>query len=720
MRQKLKLIPKPQNNPLARGLTHFHRHGFRYDRLVTAVLLSLTGTVHAQTAQIAQTADVQKPDNEKSPSAKSAEAANATPYIDRVLNLGESDSSKLDIEFAPNPEGWPRAIRIDLQWAKSRTNGINSNAGGVNTKASLDTPNFGTFTLDGQFGHSLELANGANTGDQRRWPATLTLTQLGLPVAGGWLVNNTLGILAPAQIAIARQQPRIGLPTRALEGATTEWQSQQGVSVVGTIGRVGQLEGYPTPSFRPTGGDYIGVGGQTAQRFADGVMTSAINVTTVRGALNELGLFSATSNANTITSATTPTNVSFDSLFFAQRYQQQNFSLQANVVSATSSTGEQRQTASGVWIDADYEYQRHRYSGGLFRLEPKLNWAGMAMNSDVEGGYARYSYHTLRLSTDLSLEALRPVSHSTNSGASGTYLSGNLRYQISRDTSTGAGLNVRDYNGRGWQAYSNVQSRNAWGTGRLQIDLNESTGGNHAESLSFDQTFHEVGGLRLSTTLALTQETTPDFKRKTVLFSLAGGLNLLDDLTLDANLQTRRTISGPSDQAHTATIGVNWYFSRNWSLTGSVIIGSGRTDNIISLDPLAAPTVTTQRPSQHSYLLTIRYENRAGTPVAPLGGRIGGGGARVSGIVYLDANANGMADANEVGVPNLTVLLDGKFTSRTDAQGRFEFPFVGTGFHTLSAITDNLPLPWSMVNDGLTRFEVTPREAVRVNLPAVK
>jgi hypothetical protein len=88
--------------------------------------------------------------------------------------------------------------------------------------------------------------------------------------------------------------------------------------------------------------------------------------------------------------------------------------------------------------------------------------------------------------------------------------------------------------------------------------------------------------------------------------------------------------------------------------------------------------------------------------------------------VFLDANANGLADANEVGVANVTVVLDGKFTARTDAQGRYEFAFVGAGEHTVSLITDNLPLPWAVANDGAMRVKVVPRQTTRVDIGATK
>jgi len=110
-------------------------------------------------------------------------------------------------------------------------------------------------------------------------------------------------------------------------------------------------------------------------------------------------------------------------------------------------------------------------------------------------------------------------------------------------------------------------------------------------------------------------------------------------------------------------------------------------------------------PAQRSraYFLTLRYEERAGSLTVPIGGRPGGAAGGISGTLYLDLNDNGQRDAAEPGAPNVTVLLNGRFSARTDEAGRFEFPFVAVGTHTISVVPDNLPLPWSI---GDAKFEV--------------
>jgi protocatechuate 3,4-dioxygenase beta subunit len=88
--------------------------------------------------------------------------------------------------------------------------------------------------------------------------------------------------------------------------------------------------------------------------------------------------------------------------------------------------------------------------------------------------------------------------------------------------------------------------------------------------------------------------------------------------------------------------------------------------------------------------------------------------------VYLDLNENGRYDAGEAGAANVTVILDGRFSTRTDANGRYDFPAVAAGRHVVTVQPDNLPLPWTLLNQGRTEVEVTTRDRVDVNIGAMR
>ena len=120
--------------------------------------------------------------------------------------------------------------------------------------------------------------------------------------------------------------------------------------------------------------------------------------------------------------------------------------------------------------------------------------------------------------------------------------------------------------------------------------------------------------------------------------------------------------------------------------------------------------------------ISLRYDFQAGTNVVPIGagGRAGGGGGTVSGVVYLDDTGNARMDALKARAPNVTVTLDGRYTTRTDVQGRFEFPFVAAGPHVLAVASDTLPLPWTVPEGRGLHIVVAPRDTTRVEIGATR
>ncbi|MCM2355351.1 MAG: carboxypeptidase-like regulatory domain-containing protein, partial [Arenimonas sp.] len=102
-----------------------------------------------------------------------------------------------------------------------------------------------------------------------------------------------------------------------------------------------------------------------------------------------------------------------------------------------------------------------------------------------------------------------------------------------------------------------------------------------------------------------------------------------------------------------------------------------------------------------------------------LGGAPGSAFGSIAGSVYLDENGDGERAASELPASNVTVLLDGRYSVRTDSQGNFEFPRVAVGAHTIEVVPDNLPLPWFLDEQGDRRaVEVQVREAARVDIGA--
>jgi SdrD B-like domain len=116
----------------------------------------------------------------------------------------------------------------------------------------------------------------------------------------------------------------------------------------------------------------------------------------------------------------------------------------------------------------------------------------------------------------------------------------------------------------------------------------------------------------------------------------------------------------------------------------------------------------------------LRYTEAAGSTQAPIGGSVGSAAGSIQGVIYLDENGNGKQEASERGAAQITVLLDGRFSTETDRLGRFEFPYVAAGAHTITVVSDNLPLPWSIPDEGKQTIRVFTRDQTRVVIGATK
>jgi len=63
----------------------------------------------------------------------------------------------------------------------------------------------------------------------------------------------------------------------------------------------------------------------------------------------------------------------------------------------------------------------------------------------------------------------------------------------------------------------------------------------------------------------------------------------------------------------------------------------------------------------------------------------------------------------EEALANITVYLDGRFSTETGPKGGFEFWPVASGDHYLAIALQDVPLPWSLVDEAPQRVVVPVR-----------
>jgi len=163
-----------------------------------------------------------------------------------------------------------------------------------------------------------------------------------------------------------------------------------------------------------------------------------------------------------------------------------------------------------------------------------------------------------------------------------------------------------------------------------------------------------------------------------------------------------------------------WRISPRWSLNATYYDNRAAAPTFPTLAPIVPIEIPTLVPRDRAIFLTVRYEDHAGTPTAPLGGAPGSGAGTLVGWIFYDANDNGRREASEKGAANLTVVLDGRFATRTDSEGKFEFPLVAAGRHVINVIPDNLALPYSIGDEGKRDVTVRTRETTTLEIPARK
>ena len=633
-----------------------------------------------------------------------ADSAGKAPpaYRDRIISPEKLAPLPPD-EDEDTLSGPPRAFHVEAIAHRTRFGGERSLELGLGFGGYWDTSDFGAISADALLFHS-----DRDRDDGKRLRGTATLWQRGLQMPGGWAVDNGLGVLNTPMPDLLRDQYRFILPSVPMIGVSTDWrQRESGLRVQAGIGRGGSYEGARLNGFEIGDGSVFTA---AAQWRWSPRMDGAVDVLLTDGRIvpDNQGL-PEFQNGRT------------RALFTGHRWNGTRDSLQLNVL-ASDGNGD---SAAGVWLDArsDRGGFVHRY--GLFQLEPDLAWGAWPINNDVRGGYYRIDYNRARWSVNASLDRIDSVS---GDGFDGWYGNGYVRYQASPRTGFGGGLTARqsgrdgsDDSAQTLQLF--VDRLSDWGQTRLQYDrAHDSTG---ADSWQFllDHALRMREGSRLSLSAGFGELARDrDQSSRTATLAAYGGFDLTDTFSVDGSVRWVRSSSGDDDSRGTdLNLGWRWRIASRWSLLGNLIESRGSRRSPFVLDPITNQPVFETLPHDRSIFLSLRYDYRAGQPRGVIGGPPNSATGDIVGTIFLDENNDGVRGASEQPAANITVLLDGRFSAKTDEQGRFRFDRVAVGAHDLLVIPDNLPLPWTIEDErGNPRVQVEVRKDATVDIGAVR
>lgn len=616
--------------------------------------------------------------------------SNGAPlYQDQLIDGGqlEPDIWTGDIP-ARNADGLPRGLRIDGIYSQLTRNGATNTQAGIGIGAFLSTPLYGAWSFEGVFGDTQD-------------SSVATLWQRDVPFDGGWRATNGAGNLNSPSIDLARFQPRWFLPTSPLLGASTEWRNPDGTQFTAGTGEPGVYTGIYVPGFRRLGGNMTTAGGQW---------------TLTRNWSAGLQYF----GANDVTNPMQPENNAVDfssrSWFGSAAWQDRTQRYQLNALgSDTSFSGKQQ----GFWADGYVQDGRYGHGFGAFYLARGLVWGNQPVGNDARGAYYRINYSSRQWLWDAYIDYAAPLEGSLLEPT--TFVSGSARYQIWQGLGVGGGGNARFDGSNAWSAFAYVENTLPALINRTQIFVGQNSPKREV-ALTANQTWNMPAGTRLNTTVLVGRYSDLDLSSNQFGLAVFGGGDIATNFSVDINAQWTQSSGDAQPSTLTGNLALNWRFLPDLQLIATLYRSQARSQmplRIVSpIDPIASGTE--ERINDRGAFVILRYETRAGSMAPPLGGLIGGGAGRISGVVFLDSNDDGRFAAGEQGTANVTVIIDGRYSVRTDGQGRFEFPSVASGRHVITVMPDNVPLPWTLINEGRIEVEVPVRGTINVDIGATR
>ncbi len=476
-------------------------------------------------------------------------------YQDKYMGGSAAPDISTNDSETGDSQGMARSLQVDgVVSALSSRDGGSDNVveSGIVVKSQWDTADYGAWSLD-----AAARTGGSNLGPSEQGQGGIvTLRQRAMPFDGGWQADNSLGDLNTPDIGLARLQPRFYLPTSPMQGLTTEWRGPDGVQLVAGGGVPGFFDGIEVPDFHTLDGSTATAGAQWSPAphwTVGGQFIEAHDVNLAIGpVIDNAAIFS--SNTGLLTAA----------------WQDRDEHLQINLMD-----GEVSGKANGVggWVDGSITQGRFQQNAGLFRIDPNMNWGNQVISDDMQGGYYRLDYQSRQWQADAGIDEVRSVS---GLGSDTTFLTGDARYQMSRDWGVGGIANISRANGaNSWSLGSYLDHLNAWGTGRVQVDYADTQTGRDT-MLTLNQGWSTPVALRLNTAMYVERingAVIDDLGQDSTVLGLAanGGGQFTTRFGVDGNVQWAAAVQGRAAPGVSANVSLTYQLSRTWQVLATYL-----------------------------------------------------------------------------------------------------------------------------------------------------
>ena len=653
----------------------------------------LAQTIHAQTLPTV-------PDT-------AAAGSNGT-YVDRVMESPPEDDPLLLKATTYDESGWSRGWRIDAGTTSQKGFSQSRNQS-LGLSGFIDTPDYGIFSATANLVQAQDTV--AGNPQLNASGSSFRIDQRALPLNGGWRADHSLGDINTGNAPLARGIGRVSLPSAPIRGLGGQWMRGDEVSLNVSEGRAGIFNGIDLSGFNQTGGRIVSAGAQMrldgkppGSPAALGRVDGAVQLIDARGLPFDFFTGARQDAQSVFTSAAwegvAPWSESMAGGNAPVSERRGGLRMQGNLVSSNASVDGR---ANGLWADAAWRTERWRQTAGVFRFDPNLRWGGAVLASDLKGAYWQADTATRQWQFGFNGELSDAVS---SRDAKSAYVSSYGSYRIDSRNGITSSVSLRALSNPAQSVMLSYDRTSALGQTQWRSDVVHATGlrtvrfgADHIWPLATPATFTtSLAWERLSGGLSGPANGAVNGW----VWGLLGSLSPLANVSVDGSLRGTNRSDGSSSLI--ANVAASLNLQRGWSLSlrytesrGQEPLSSLLTSALSTALTSANNANTLATQDSRSVQLLLTYQGRAGSSSRPLGGLPGGSAGSISGAVYFDADNNGRREASEGGVPGVTVILDKRYVTRTDAQGRYEFAYVATGDHTIEVSADNVPLPWSPV-----------------------
>lgn len=672
-------------------------------------------------------------------------------YQDRYLDTAmDSLAPDAVADAREEPEGlrtW--LLESRLGFGESNATGLRRRSAaefGTRAEYRFGTLNHGEFVLQADARHlsgddAASLYGIGSLGYARRSTSgRFTLRNLGFPIDARTYADTSLGdIYSETTDGLARNY-RLSLGTSNVRGAATRIFGKD-FDLRAGLGERGNLTGGPYPGFEKSQGTLGWIG--ATRRLGDNGFVAAQFDRANGIPVHYYDLFSADGyGAKDVDSWAGA--IGYGPEFLRDG----DFRLRATGIGShvrADMPGVQTGGSRGLFVESSARLGRYRHELGAYTAEPGLYFGDYALATGSRGLYWRVDHASSRLSWGAGLDHERAEADAQLSPIGYRRSAANANFQLlfDRHTSVGGSANLQQtrYGGDSTQAATAPgRARGFHGSAFVQtrfLDLPRSRlsltvrrnelvvlGGSHAtgQELQWEQDWiagrYETTRPEFTTTLGYARDqsdgSTREYPTAGVQFRywIDTGFNLWGNLrytSQSGGLYTSRGLSG--------MVSAEKELPRGWRLGLAASLNQARlATRQVSL---YGPQV--YRSDDKTAYVYLRWEGSGGRPFQPIGSRgEGPGSGRVTGRVFLDANRDGEAQAGEAGAAAVEVMLDGRYRTTTDRDGRFEFPMVATGRHQLTLTLETVPLPWGIAQDSGLSVDVPLRGLATVEIPVVR